>query len=192
MELRGPEVRISKGKPLSLAERYLERALFFYSKEKFEDALTDMDAAIEAEPHNAELYATRGFILVRAGHEDEAQADLEKALKINPQQWVAHYARAMMAFKKGELDQALGHLAIAKVIAPNRPEILMYQAAVYYHKKDRANAQKAIEAAIATDDKKLQKEAKKWQKVISELPDEKAPPTPQPAPPPAPNSTSAE
>ncbi|MBZ0309172.1 MAG: tetratricopeptide repeat protein, partial [Anaerolineae bacterium] len=176
MELRGPEVRISKGKPLSLAERYLERALSFYSKDRFDDALTDIDAAIEAEPHNAELYATRGFMLVRTGHEDEAQADLDKALKINPQQWVAHYARAMMAFKKGELDEALGHLAIAKVIAPKRPEILLYQAAVYYYKKDKANAQKVIEAAAA--DKKLQKEIKKWQKVISELPDEKAPPMP--------------
>lgn len=173
MELRGPEVKISRGTPLSLAERFLERALFAYSKDKFEDALSDMDAAVEAEPHNAELYATRGFILARAGHDSEAEPDLEKALKINPQQWLAHYTRAMMAFKTGDLDKALGHLAVAKVVAPRRPEILIYQAAAYYHKKDKPNAQKIIAEAveiIESGDKKLLKEAKKWQKAINDLP----------------------
>lgn len=176
MQLRGPEIKISKGKPLSVAERYLERALFFYGKERYEDALTDIDDAIATESHNAELYATRGFILMRAGHEEEAIPDLDRALKINPQQWIAHYTRAMMAYKKGELDEALGHLAIAKVIAPKRTEILIYMAAIYFHKKDKANATKLIESAleiIKSDDgeKKLLKEVQKWQKAIKELPD---------------------
>lgn len=170
MELRGPEVRISKGRPLSLAERYLERALFFYSKEKFADALADLDSAIEAEPRNAELYATRGFILASTGHEDEAENDLEKALKINPQQWLVHYTRAMLAYKKGNLDEALAHLRIAKVIAPKRPEILIYMAAIFFHKHDKPNAIQTINSVMEigqSGDKKLLKEAQKWQKAIN-------------------------
>lgn len=175
MELRGPEVKISKGRPLSIAERYLERALFLYSKERYDEALTDMDDAIAAEPRNAELYATRGFILLRAGYEDEAVTDFDKALRINPQQWIAHYGRAMIAYKKGDLDTALSHLAIGKVIAPKRPEILIYMASIYFHKKDSANATRIIDSATELlkgedGDKKLLKEAQKWQKAIKELP----------------------
>src|SRR5688572_2694021 len=110
MPLKAPEPSVSRGAPLSLAERYLERALDYYTKKKYEDAIEDLDAAIEVEPRNGELYATRGYIHYEAGTLHLAEADFKKALEIDPRQWLAHYARAMIAFSKEEYDVALRHL----------------------------------------------------------------------------------
>jgi tetratricopeptide (TPR) repeat protein len=167
-----PHIKISKGRVLSLAERYLERGLYYFGRQKYDDALLDFDDAIDAEPRNAELYVARGLTLVEAGFDDEAEEDLAEALRLNPKQWAAHYVRALIAYKRGELEQALIHLDVARVTAPERPEIYIYQAAIYYHQKNKAKAEEAITKAQETidkDERKLKMAANKWQKAIEDL-----------------------
>jgi Flp pilus assembly protein TadD len=165
------KVRISRGTPLSKAQRYLERGLAAHSRAEYDDALADLDEAINQERRNAELYATRGYILQEAGYTDEAEADFEKALKIDPSQWVVHYARAMEAFRNEDYDNALAYLAQAQRIVPLRPELFIYRAAAYYAKGEKSAAEREIDSAVQvlpSGDKRL-KIAQKWKAEIKKL-----------------------
>jgi len=171
MPIRAPEPRVSNGTPLTMAERYLERALDFYHKKKYSNAIVDLDDAIRQEPRRAELYTTRGFILFEAGAPDEAEPDLERALKLDPSQWIAHYTRGMIAFNKGEYDTAIAHFGFAQRIVPLRPEVFIYRAAAYYQKADKDKAKLEIDSAIQAmqpDDTRL-KSARQWLTTIKKM-----------------------
>jgi len=156
---------------LSMAERYLERALFFYEKRQYETALGDLSAALQQERHNPELLATRGFILNLLGREAEAEADFDKALKRDPAQWLAYYARAMRAFEAEDYKTALEHLKTALRFAPLRAEIYLYQAAAYYALGDKAAAQKAVDSAEQTllPDDARHSAVRAWKKAVKAL-----------------------
>ena len=169
--LRAPDPKISKGTPLSKAQRYLERALHFYSKKKYEQALLDLDDAIQTEPRNGEFYATRAYILVEAGYAAEAKGDLETALKRDPRQWLAHYVYGLLAYENENYEHALAHFANAQRIVPLRPEIYIYRAATYYQMGDKSKAEKEIDAALQTippNDTRT-KLARRWMTTIKKM-----------------------
>jgi tetratricopeptide (TPR) repeat protein len=155
MPILGDKIRVSSGGPLSTAERYLERALDFYERKKYDEALADLDSALRYERRNAELYATRGYILQEMGATEEAEADFARALKLDPSQWIVHYARAMGAFAKADFVAALEHLSLGQKSSGFRPELFIYRAAAYYHLGDKKHAEAAIDAAIQAIDEQL-------------------------------------
>lgn len=165
------KTRLSDGKPPSLAERYLERALDSYAQKKYHSALGDLDEAIQLERNNAELYATRGFILIELEEDKEAESDFARALKIDPSQWIAHYGRAMRAFRTGDYGAVITHLSYAQRYAPLRPEIYIYQAAAYYHTNNKKLADQAIDSALQVipPEDRRQKPARKWKGLIKKL-----------------------
>jgi Flp pilus assembly protein TadD len=171
MSLSERKTRLSDGKPPSLAERYLERALDSYANKKYQSALGDLDEAIRLERQNAELYATRGFILMILEEDREAERDLARALKIDPSQWIAHYARALRAFRTGDYPATITHLSYAQRYAPLRPEIYLYQAATYYYTRNKKLAEQAIDSAmqVIQPDDKHQKQARKWKSLIKKM-----------------------
>lgn len=119
----------------TLAERYLERGLWHLDKKKYDDALADLGEAINQEPYNAELYATRGFIYLEANDDeyvDYAREDFEYALYIDPEQWVAHYCLGMLDYANGDYDEALRRFTLARDYAHLHPEPYYYRALCYY------------------------------------------------------------
>ncbi len=166
-----PKIKLSDGTPLSLAQRYLERALDFYHKKEFDLALSDLEEAILIERRNAELYATRALIHILMGAMDEGLADVKTALKIDPSQWVAAYAAAIHAYLTQAYDQALANLNYAQHYAPLRPEIFIYRAASYYQLGDKASAAREIDSALQVLKPKDQQIglARKWQALIKDM-----------------------
>jgi tetratricopeptide (TPR) repeat protein len=171
MAISGDKVRISAGEPLSKAQRYLDRALDFYSKGEYLDALNDLDDAIRAERRNPELYATRGLVLLELDNTEEAEKDFERALKIDPTQWAVHFARGKRAFDNAEFDEALKHFSEAQRVAPMRPEIYVYRAAIFYHQRNKTRAEAEIDAAMQTLEgkDKRSKDVRKWRKAIMDM-----------------------
>lgn len=162
------KIKLSNGLPLSLSQRYLERALDFYGKKKYSQALADLDEAIRADKRNAELYATRGLILIQTGETEEGLVDVAHALKIDPSQWVAYYAQALQAYESQKYAEALQYLRLAQRYSPLRPEIYIYMAAAHYQAGDKSAAEREIDSALqvlqAKD--KLTSFARKWKKLI--------------------------
>ncbi len=158
----------------TLAERYLERGLAHLDKKKYEDALADLSAAIEEEPFNAELYATRGFIYLesdRATYLAYARTDLEYALHLDPRTWVAAYCLGMIAYAEEDFEAARHHFTVARDLAPDHPEPRYYLALCYYrlHDLDRAMAcmEKAFEIFEESGDSR-KRDAKRWKTAMTQ------------------------
>ena len=133
---RPPAKRISRGQPISLWERYLERGLAEVEKGdkgNLNDALEDIEAALDIMPGVGELYASRALIFHLMGRrDDEAEQDCELALNIDKHQWMSYYVRGLIAMRAKEFDTALEHFSQAHRYVPTRPEILHSRAMIYY------------------------------------------------------------
>jgi Flp pilus assembly protein TadD len=163
----------------------------------YDEALAELDTALQLEPVNPEAHHNRGAIYERQGKREAAIAEYREALRYNPsyepseralarlgapvatgkpatpaEQLAAKMAeRASVAARKGDYDQALAILADAERIAPGLARVYQYRANVLYLKGDVAGARAALERALAIEpDNALYREN------LARLP--KAPPAP--------------
>ncbi len=135
----------------TLAERYLERGLYFLDKGDYDDAIADITEAIAQEPVNAALYATRGFIYQESNQQeylDYARADFDYALYLDPDQWPADYCLGMIAFAAADYHEALRRFSAARERAPLRSEIYYYRALCYHKLGDPKRAIDEMDLAI--------------------------------------------
>lgn len=157
----------------SAAERYLERGLVHFQKNKVLEALADLTEAIALEPFNAEYYTTRGFIYIQ-GEDDEyrefARADFEYAIHLDPDQWVAEYCLGLIAYYEQDYVQALQRFFTAQQEAPERAEILYCSALCYYYLDHVEVALQNMEAAFdifeEQKDRAGLKVARKWRTLL--------------------------
>lgn len=82
-------------------EGYNQRAFTAFLDGRFEDALLDLDIAIDFQPVHLGALTGKVLTLIELGRNDEAQVVLRSALEINP--WLAE--RALLS---GPLEQSLG------------------------------------------------------------------------------------
>lgn len=130
-----------------MADRYYERGLYYYTRNKLDLALTDLDAAIEHDSKKVEYFVARGFLLLQNGAADEAEDNFAYGLSLDPTQWLAHYGRGMRAFRDGEYDQAVNHFSRAQHVAPERAEIYIHRAIAFYQAGNHEQALRDIEFA---------------------------------------------
>ena len=71
--------------------------------ERFEEALADLNMALEAWPEDAACYHARGTVLARLGRLAGAQMDLDHALRLRPDDITALKARAEVCARRGDL-----------------------------------------------------------------------------------------
>ena len=72
-----------------LSQYYEARANVYKMMEDIENALQDLDTAIELNPLNDFALAKRAFILSLNGKDEKALADINEALRINPENSIA-------------------------------------------------------------------------------------------------------
>lgn len=156
------------GRRLSEADRYYERGLYYYTKDKLELALADLDEAILRDPRRAEYYVARGFMSLQGGWNDDAEADFAYGLKLDPAQWLAHYGRGMRAFQEGNYARAVDQFSRAQRVAPDRPEIYFHRAVAFFEMGNADQAVLDMEFALqllgADDRRRAQAEA--WLKIF--------------------------
>ena len=168
--------RREKGIRLSIVERYYERSLHYFSRERHDLALADLDEAIRRAPRNAELIAARGLVALQAGWDDDAESDFAAALKLDATQWIAHYGRGLHAFQTGRYQEALDHFSRAQQIADDRAEIYYHRAVAFYELNNFQQAILDMETAksLFAHNKKRQNQADKWLAILrqSQTPDQ--------------------
>ncbi len=81
----------------SLAIFHTTRAIIFYRDLKdYDNALTDLDNAIELNPQDDNIWTQRGIVLGICGQDDEAYENLQEALRLNPRNTTAkQYLQAL-------------------------------------------------------------------------------------------------
>ena len=89
------------------ATDYLNRAAAKVAKGDLDDALTDVNRAIELDPKSAVAYNGRGVIKKKKGDLDGAIADYNRAIQANPRYALPYYNRGLVEDAKGDVDSAI-------------------------------------------------------------------------------------
>jgi len=86
------------------------RALAFSATGKLDEALAEMDAAVEINPERANSYFMRAAGYDAKKDYDKALADLDKAISLNDKDGDYYLLRGQVNSHKGDLDKALADL----------------------------------------------------------------------------------
>ncbi len=153
------------------AQAYYERGLRAFGSDNYEDALADLDAAVQRAPGYAELYSARGWIGLEAGKKPGAEEDFRYALQLSKRQWLAHYGLGVLAFQSRKWDEAIDHFSHAVAVAPGRPEPWYYRAVSYYNSGELEKARTDMRTALRwlsdeTDDRRA--DTIKWLKALGD------------------------
>jgi tetratricopeptide (TPR) repeat protein len=73
---------------------------------RFQEALVQIESAVEQDPLNVLFRGIFAVILGLAGMHDRAAAEARKAIEIDNRHWTPYYAMSMIHVLRGELDEA--------------------------------------------------------------------------------------
>lgn len=89
-----------------VAIAYQQRAFSYANDQRFQDALNDLNEAININPRDARAYEQRGAIEMKINDYDRALADYELAIKANPAEIKYHNYRAYIYELRGDIPNA--------------------------------------------------------------------------------------
>jgi len=118
-----------------LAETCVSQAVLYYSKGRYDQAISEFTRAIEIEPTDATIFYNRGNAYRAKGQYDLAISDYTKAIEINPVYVEAYYNKAIACKAKGEYDQAVSDLTKALEINPRLAEAYYNRGAIFFAKE---------------------------------------------------------
>ncbi len=93
--------------PFRHIDALTRRAQLYALAFRYDDALADMDAAIELDPTNPELYVLRGQITLYLYEWDRVLADYNRAIELDPDYADAYYYRGILFYTQGYREDAL-------------------------------------------------------------------------------------
>lgn len=128
---------------IQLADRpYLHflRGLVSCQRSAFEASLADFDAAIEAQPKNAQFYRGRSLARARVGRYGEALEDAQRLQALAPQQGETYYAMGVALAGLGYAREAIGAFDESLRRRPELVYPLRERAAVYASLRDTVHA----------------------------------------------------
>lgn len=160
------------GLPRFEADEYYKVALAAFQKGLFDQAVENMNHALDLLPTRSEYLAMRGFIYLQDGIEDKARDDFEESLKQYAFEMLAHYGLGIIAYKHHRWEETLAHFESAAAAVPDRPETLYYLALAHHRLKDNSAALQAMQQAIEFFDKagdKRKADATRWAREFERL-----------------------
>ncbi len=127
------------------------RGALFLQLQQPDNALRDLNRAIELAPNDAQAYANRGTVYSNLQQYDKALQDLKKAIDLAPDDERFYVSRGVVYAKMEEYDNALRDLNKAIELRPDYTGAYMNRSAVYsklgQHENALSDSNKAIELA---------------------------------------------
>lgn len=88
----------------------VNRALAYQAFGQLEDALKDLDRAIELDPHQVAAWFNRGTVYLRMGRPEEAVRDLDRAVELAPELPGPYFNRAVARWQLGDRQGAIADM----------------------------------------------------------------------------------
>ncbi|HEY1797203.1 MAG TPA: tetratricopeptide repeat protein [Stellaceae bacterium] len=139
-------------KPHFQALAYNARANVYNKLARYDDAIADENAAIEANPGLERAYYNRGWARMKKGEQDAAIADFTRAIAIKPDFSIFNN-RAWAQHLKGDDAGGLADAEEAVKLAPKNPFCLGTRGVIYEKLGRRDDAMADYRAALAIDPK---------------------------------------
>lgn len=92
---------VGKSQKETDALKKVRNGMEYLSKEKYDDAITEFNKAIDINPNCAEAYCKKGIAYMKKGNRDQAAYNLKKALIIEPHYYEALRVLSDMGYVEG-------------------------------------------------------------------------------------------
>lgn len=149
--------RVLESGRLPRSQHYIahyNRGWSHYNAGNYDEALADLDAAVEHNSGYADTYYSRSVIHHRLGNSDRARDDLNRYLELKGKSWTAYYLRAQMYRRLDDTDRALADLKQAAALKPSESKVGVLRALVLSDKGDHSAARTEIDKVLADGDEK--------------------------------------
>jgi tetratricopeptide (TPR) repeat protein len=130
------------------ADTYYRAGEGYYKMEKYDQAITYYDKAIELNPNHALAYYNRGGAYVEIHQYRKAIADYDRAIELNPNHALAYYNRAGAYSEIGENEKAVADYDRAIEIDPDDADAYYNRGLTYQARGEVAKAVSDLEMCI--------------------------------------------
>jgi tetratricopeptide (TPR) repeat protein len=127
------------------------RAEGYALRQDLDDALKELQVALQLRPDEAELHEALGELYLDNHSEGDAQSELQKALTVDPSRTHALYLLGRLYVQKRENEKALPYLQRALQLQPNFAEASGLLGTAYVRLGQFANAVPKLEKAAPFD-----------------------------------------
>ena len=131
---------------------YVDRAIIHYQDKKFDEALKELQRALELDPQSIDALYYQGLVYAASNRPGEAQAAWEKTRGLNPADLDVAFQLGVLYFNRQEYEKAEASLRQVYGPEPTRPNIGYYLGFIEYRKKDYREALTLLRGNVASDD----------------------------------------
>jgi len=110
---------------------YMARSEVWRALGETDNALADLNRAVELAPRDAELLADRALLYFQLDKPEQARTDAEMAIKLNPNLASAYRAHSLVSMAQGRTDEAIQHVSEAMRLAPDYARDYFVRAQLY-------------------------------------------------------------
>jgi tetratricopeptide (TPR) repeat protein len=137
------------GRESTDAKTHLLKGYRLHRQKSYNEALAELNKAIEIDPRNAEAYYWRGRTLVNLGRLDQGLDDFKAALKFKPDYAEAYDNLGWLASKQGQVDEGIAYLTKSIELKPENAWAFYNRSRLYFGKGDVAGAMRDAEKACS-------------------------------------------
>lgn len=113
-----------------------------------DEALINLNHAIELDHYNSLAFAVRGFVYLNQNSLDLAKSDIDQAIFLNPNEEMAMLALSRAYVNQNDYKNALVQLEKTLAINPKNFDALMMQAEIFHAQTRYLNERKILEKAM--------------------------------------------
>jgi tetratricopeptide (TPR) repeat protein/beta-lactamase regulating signal transducer with metallopeptidase domain len=133
------------------ADAYISRGVSNFKKGQIDDAISDINKAIELNPEDAAAYFNRGNAFYEKGQIEKAVSDYTKAIEKNPRYTNAYFSRGYVYLTTGEYSKAISDYNTVIDIHPDNAHAYNYRGCGYFAQEEYQEAIDDFSKAIALD-----------------------------------------
>jgi tetratricopeptide (TPR) repeat protein len=137
------------GRESTDAKTYLLKGYRLHRQKSYNEALAELDKAIEIDPRNAEAYYWRGRTLVNLGRLDQGEGDFKTAVKFKPDYAEAYDNLGWLASKQGRVEEGIAYLTKSVEFKPENAWAFYNRSRLFFSKGDLASAMRDAEKACS-------------------------------------------
>src|SRR3989338_8807460 len=131
---------------------YVDRAIIHYQDKKFDEALKELQRALELDPQSIDALYYQGLVYAASNRAGEAQAAWEKDRGLSLADLDVAFQLGVLYFNRQEYEKAEASLRQVYGPEPTRPNIGYYLGFIEYRKKDYREALTLLRGNVASDD----------------------------------------
>jgi tetratricopeptide (TPR) repeat protein len=131
------------------AKTHLLKGYRLHRQKSYQEALAELDKAIEIDPRNAEAYYWRGRTLISLGRLDQGVDDFKTAVKFKPDYAEAYDYLGWLASQRGEVDEGIAYLTKSIDLKSENAWAFFNRSRMFFSKGDVASAMRDAEKACS-------------------------------------------